>query len=63
MSESAGNNRKRYIYHPKDISKLPCLIHGPRHSSDECKVLGEFGTMYDKCRPTKERMQEPSDNK
>ena len=40
MSESTGKRRKMYVYHPKDGSKLTCLIHGPGHSSDECKVLG-----------------------
>ena len=32
-----------------------CLIHGPRHSSDECKALGDFGSNYSKKRPTKDR--------
>ena len=38
MSESAGMRIKRCVDHPKDRSKLTCLIHGPVHSSDECKV-------------------------
>ena len=42
MSESSGNRIKRYVDHPKDISKLSCLIHVPRHSSDECNILGDF---------------------
>ena len=25
-----------------------CLIHGPEHSPDECKVLGDFGSKYAK---------------
>ena len=42
MSESGGKHRKRYVDHPKDRSKLNCLIHGPGHSSDECKVVGDL---------------------
>ena len=34
MTESSGKRRKRYVYHPKDRSKLTCLIHSPGHSSD-----------------------------
>ena len=55
MSERAGNYRKGYVYHPKDRLKLTCLIHGPGHLSDECKVLGDFGCKYSKSRPTKYR--------
>ena len=33
-SETTSKHRKRYVYHPKDISKLTCLIHGPGHSPD-----------------------------
>ena len=32
-----------------------CIIHGPRHYSDECKVLGDFGAKYSKGKPTKDR--------
>ena len=38
------------IDNSKDISKLICIIHGPRHKSDECKVLGDFGSKYSKIR-------------
>ena len=31
------------------------MIHGLRHSSDECKVLGEFLTKYAADQPTKNR--------
>ena len=55
-SKSAGKIRKRYVDHPKDRSKLTFLIHGPGHSSDECKVLGYFGSKYYKIRPDKEHM-------
>ena len=63
MSESAGKPRKRYIKHPKDRLKLTFLIHGPGHSSDECKILREFGTNAAKCRPTKYHRQEEPANK
>ena len=53
MGESSGKRRKRYVDHPKDISKLTCLIHVPGHSSYICKVLGDFGSKYYKIRPTK----------
>ena len=43
----------------KGRSKLICIIHGPEHSSYECKVLGNFGFKYYKSRPTKDRRHEP----
>ena len=60
MSESAVKHRKMYVDHPRDISKLICLIHGPGNSSDECKVLGDFGSRYSKSRPTKDHRHDPS---
>ena len=56
-SESSYKHRKRYVEHNKDRSQLSCLIHGPGHSSDECKVLGFFGTKYAKGEPTKDCRQ------
>ena len=41
--ESAGKCRKRYV----DIltgKSITCLIHGSRHSLEECKFLGDFRT-------------------
>ena len=35
------------------------MIHGIGHSSDECKVLGEFGTKYAAAQPTKNRVTNP----
>ena len=55
MIEISGKRRKRYVDHLRDRKKYTCLIHGPGHSSDECKVLGDFGSKYYKGRPTKER--------
>ena len=63
MSESAGKCRKRYVDNPKDISKLTCTIHGPGHSSDECKVLGDFVTNYAKDGRTKYWLQKPATKK
>ena len=48
MSESACKISKRCFDHPKYGFKLTCIIHGPGHSSDECKVLGDFGSKYAK---------------
>ena len=58
MSKSDVKRRKIYLDYPRDRSKQTCLIHRPRHSSYECKVLGEFGFMYARYRPTKERRKE-----
>ena len=46
--ESAGKSRKH-----------TCLIHGPGYSSEERKVLGDFGTKYANSRPTKDRGSSP----
>ena len=59
MNESAGKSRKRHVDHPRYISKLTCLVNGPRHSSGECKVLRDFGSKYSKIRPTQDRRQDP----
>ena len=63
MSESTIKHRKRYLDHTKDKSKLTCHIHGPINSSDECKVLGDFGTKYDTYRSTKDHRQDPATKK
>ena len=60
MSESADKGRKVCVDHLKDISTPTCLIHGPGHSSDQCKVLGDFGSKYAKSRPTKDRRKNPA---
>ena len=54
MSESASKRSKRYVDYPKGKSEPACLINGPSHSSDESKVMGDFGSKYDKSRPTKD---------
>ena len=56
--ESAGKCRKRHVDSPTGKSKS-CIIHGPGHSSDVCKVLGDFGTKYANIRPTKDRRSNP----
>ena len=63
MSDSSNNHSKIYVDHPKDVFKSTHLIHGPRHSPDECKVLGEFGSKYAKNRPTKDIGQDPENRK
>ena len=60
MSKSTDKRRKRYVDHPKDESKPTCIIHGPRNSSDECKVLGDFCSKYSRIRPTKYHGHNPS---
>ena len=42
---STRKRRKWYVDLPKTESKT-FMIHGAGHSSDECKVLGEFVTKY-----------------
>ena len=49
---STGKQRQRYVDNPTGKSKT-FLIHILRHSSELCKVLGDFGTKYAKVRPTK----------
>ena len=57
--ERSGKHRKRYVYNTRDISKHTFIIHGPGHSSDECKVLGVFGFESSKIRHTKVRRHDP----
>ena len=54
----SGNSKKRHLDIPTGKSKI-CLIHGPGYSSEECKVLGDFGTKYAKSRPTKGHSSSP----
>ena len=49
---SAGKRHKRYVDISKSESKT-CMLHGAGHSSDECKVLGKFGTKYTAFHTTK----------
>ena len=59
MSESSVKRRKRYLVYPKGESKT-CLINGPWNSSDEWKVLGDFGYTYINTRPTKDHRNNPA---
>ena len=54
MGESSGKRRKLYVDLPPVESKI-CLIHGPRYSSNEFNVMGDFGAKYDRSKPTKDR--------
>ena len=53
MGERTGKRRKQYVDRSKRKLKT-YSIHGPGHSSDECKVLGDFGAMYANSKPTKD---------
>ena len=57
-SESDGKLRKRHVDNLTVKSKK-CLIHGPIYYSEECKVLGDFGTIYAKSRPTQAHQNIP----
>ena len=58
MDEIAGKHRKRYVDCLSSESKT-CLIHGPGHSHDKWKVLGDFGAKYAKGKPTKDHRNYP----
>ena len=45
------------------VKSKNCLIHVSGHFSEECKVMGDFGTKYDNIRPTKYRGISPVPNK
>ena len=55
MSEISGKRGKQYVDHLRDRSKHTCLIYGLGNLSDECKVLGEFGSKYSKRSTTRNR--------
>ena len=57
--DNSGKRRKIYLDYTKGNSKPTCLIHVPGRLSDECKVLGYFGSKYDKIRPNKDRGCDP----
>ena len=52
-----------YADHTEYGLKLTCLINVPGHSSDKCRVLGDFGTKYAKNGPTKYHSEEPTNKK
>ena len=56
--ESADKRIKQRVDSPTVKSKT-CLIHVPKHSSNECKVLWYFGTKYANSRPTKDSRINP----
>ena len=41
--------------------KTTCFIYGPGNSSDECKVLGYFGSKYANSRPTNDHGNDTAD--
>ena len=54
MSESIRKHRKRYEDNQNNRFKNTYLIHVPGNSSDEFKVLRNFGSRYTKISPTKD---------
>ena len=52
------NAEKWYVDRPLGELKT-YLIHGPGHSSDECKVLVDFGDKYTKGHPTMDHRNHP----
>ena len=58
MSENAGKRRNIYVDYLAGRYRN-CLIHGHMHSSDECEVLGDFGSKYVKIIPTKDLRNDP----
>ena len=60
--EITDKRRKRYVNCYRSKSKT-CMIHGVGHSSGECKVLDEFGTMYAATQPTKYHGRNPVPSK
>ena len=53
----AGKLKKNYAGHPSDrmTSDKTCVLHGPRHSTEECKLLKEYSKKYAMQRPYKEK--------
>ena len=62
MDGSAGKRCKQHVDFSKSKSKT-CMIFGTRHSSEECKVLGGFGTNYSAAQPTNDRGSNPAPKK
>ena len=56
--ERSYKHIKRFVDSPTGKTKI-YLIHGPGNSSEEWKVLGDFGTNYAKSRPTKDHRKIP----
>ena len=63
MGKHAGNIKQRHIDHPRYRSNLICIIHGNGHSSENYKVLNDFGTRYATSRTYKELRHETSASK
>ena len=51
MAKETGKHKQGYLYPPRDLYSLTCLIHGPCCSSHKCKLLNCFGTKYAKVGP------------
>ena len=53
-SDISVKHKKRYLDYLEGNLKPTCIIHGPVNLSHESKALGDFGSKYSKCRPTKD---------
>ena len=60
--ESSGKHQKQYVDISKSESKT-CLIHGPGHSSNKCKILGDSGTNYSNSKHTNNQVNNPTPRK
>ena len=61
----AGNRKRNDAIHLSDAptgAKKTCLLHGPRHSSEECKVLKEYTEKRSMQNPHKEKEAHPRGN-
>ena len=63
MGKQNNKHKQRCVARPRDILILNCLIHGPGKSSEQCKVLNNFGTSYAASRTFEELIQEPTSDK
>ena len=48
MGKRFDKHKKIFVDFSRDKLQLACLIYGPGHHSDECKVLNEFDNKYNK---------------
>ena len=54
----SGNHKTKHAVHPSDgqtSSKKTCLLHGPVHSSEECKLPKVYSEKYAAHRPHNEK--------
>ena len=61
----AGKRKKNYAGHPRDrpTGEKSCLLNGPGHSTEECKVLKDYYDKYAAQRPNKKNPYSAAKNK